>query len=120
MAEVNPSVSGGLPADLASVARPGSSGNAEKATAAYAAGKQVFAQPLKAAPLPADACGFSALDTALDALDGATGAVKEQVLNACAACIGQDGVMTIDESELLRTVADALDCPMPPPVARTS
>ena len=34
-----------------------------------------------------------------------------------AAAIAHDGKMTIDEGELLQAVADALDCPMPPPAA---
>jgi len=47
----------------------------------------------------------------------ASGEVKRLVLEGAAAAIGHDGRMTIDEAELLRTVADALDCPMPPPAA---
>jgi hypothetical protein len=41
-------------------------------------------------------------------------------LQACAETIGHDGVLTLDEAELLRTVADSLDCPMPPLAARTA
>jgi hypothetical protein len=105
---------------LSALAHAGSPGDPKTAAAAYDAGRRVFADSIKAAPLPPDACGYSAIDAALDALDGSTGAIKERVLNACAACIAEDGKMTIDETELLRTVADALDCPMPPPVARTA
>ena len=35
-------------------------------------------------------------------------------LDACAGCIAADGRATVEEGELLRAVADSLDCPMPP------
>lgn len=68
--------------------------------------------------MPREACGYSEIDGALDALHGASGDVKRQVLEACAEAISSDGKLTLDEAELLRTVADALDCPMPPPAAQ--
>jgi hypothetical protein len=40
--------------------------------------------------------------------------IKKRVIEACAACIGADGRVTIEEAELLRVISDALDCPMPP------
>jgi hypothetical protein len=40
--------------------------------------------------------------------------LKRQILSACAACIGADGRVTVEEGELLRAVADALGCPVPP------
>ena len=40
--------------------------------------------------------------------------IKKCVLEACAACIGADGQVTVEEGELLRVISDALDCPMPP------
>lgn len=83
----------------------------------YEAGKELlgtdFRQPLGTR----ESSGFAAVDTALDALARSSGNVKQAVLEACAATIGADGRMTIDEGELLRTIADALDCPMPPPAA---
>ena len=68
--------------------------------------------------LSRDAAGYAPLDEALGTLATATGQVKQVVLAACAATIGHDGRMTLDEAELLRTIADALDCPMPPPAAQ--
>jgi hypothetical protein len=44
----------------------------------------------------------------------ASPSVKKRVLDACAVCIAVDGTVTVEEGELLRAVADALDCPMPP------
>jgi Zn-dependent protease with chaperone function len=64
--------------------------------------------------LPRNQCGLKSVDTALDQLSGATPMIKKRVLEACAACIGADGRVTIEEGELLRVISDALDCPMPP------
>jgi hypothetical protein len=36
------------------------------------------------------------------------------MLDAVVACIAADGKMTIEENELLRAVAAALACPLPP------
>jgi Zn-dependent protease with chaperone function len=64
--------------------------------------------------LPRDQTGLGALDRALDELASAAPLVKRSVLEACAACIGADGRVTVEEGELLRVISDALACPMPP------
>jgi hypothetical protein len=86
---------------------------------AYSAGRSVLAA-VAPQPKPAEACGFNALDGALDELIASSGSVKRQVLQAGARVIGHDGVLSLDEAELLRTVADSLDCPMPPLAARAA
>ena len=53
-------------------------------------------------------------------LEAAAPRLKKRVLEACAACIGANGLVTTEEGELLRAVADALDCPMPPLMAEAS
>ncbi|HEY6563556.1 MAG TPA: hypothetical protein VIY86_03620, partial [Pirellulaceae bacterium] len=45
---------------------------------------------------------------------GAVPQIKKLVLEACAECIAADGRMTVEEGELLRVIADAFDCPLPP------
>ena len=40
--------------------------------------------------------------------------IKKNVLNACIETVASDGVIQEDEAELLRAIADTLDCPMPP------
>jgi len=42
---------------------------------------------------------------------------KPQLLKAMARCIGHDGQVSAAEAELMRAVADILDCPMPPLLA---
>lgn len=52
-------------------------------------------------------------DIALEELAQAEPAIKRQVLAACVACVAHDGKVTAGEAELLRAVADSLDCPVP-------
>ncbi|GAC1448602.1 MAG: hypothetical protein NVSMB9_31910 [Isosphaeraceae bacterium] len=59
-------------------------------------------------------CSLSAVERALLRLAQAAPGVKKRVLDACVACIATDGVVTPAEGELLRAIADSLDCPMPP------
>lgn len=60
------------------------------------------------------AADFAALDAALDKLAAASPAIKQRILVAAAHVIGADGRILVGEAELLRAVAAALDCPMPP------
>ena len=64
--------------------------------------------------LPLEQCGVDALDAALDRLAGAVPVIKKNLLEACARVVGADGVILETEAELLRAVADTLDCPLPP------
>jgi len=102
---------------LSAAAYAGADVSTDDAALSYDAGKEKFGPDFRQPLGTRDSSGFAAVDTALDALSRSTGAVKQAVLEACAATIGADGRMTIDEGELLRTIADALDCPMPPPAA---
>ncbi len=61
-----------------------------------------------------EACSLEMVDSALRALEPAVPAVKQRVLSACVACIGEDGQVTVEEFELIRAIADALHCPLPP------
>jgi len=88
------------------------------ATAAFAAGAdQLKLLDGKLALLPPAACGFVPLDAALDKLATASGPIKQRLLIACAHVVGADGSILIAEAELLRAIASALDCPMPPLLA---
>jgi len=57
---------------------------------------------------------MSAFDYALNRINASTGETKRLVLDACAYCVAADGKVTMEEAELLRAIADSLDCPMPP------
>jgi Zn-dependent protease with chaperone function len=66
---------------------------------------------------PLESCGLSMVDAALPLLDRAYPAAKKRILEACVATIAADETVRVEEGELLRAVADALGCPMPPLLA---
>ena len=59
-------------------------------------------------------CTFAALDAALDKLAASSLPIKQRTLVASAQVVTADGQLLITEAELLRAIAAALDCPMPP------
>jgi hypothetical protein len=74
-------------------------------------------QPLAKAPipfLPKNQCSLSQLDSALARLATAVPPVKKNVLAACVETVATDDLIRDEEAELLRAVADALACPVPP------
>jgi hypothetical protein len=70
--------------------------------------------------LPKGKCGLSEMDNALSKLAMASPQLKKNVLKACIACISADSLITIDEAEMLRAIADTLDCPIPPFIPKIS
>ncbi len=66
------------------------------------------------ARIPASDCGVAELDAALTRLGQAVPHIKQRVLEACAECVAADGSINHHEAELLRGVAETLECPMPP------
>ena len=67
--------------------------------------------------LPREQCGVDQIDPALNRLALASPLIKKNLLDACIHIVGADGVILEAEAELLRAIADTLDCPMPPMVA---
>lgn len=64
--------------------------------------------------LPVEHCGIDDIDRALDRLAGLTPVLKKNVLYACGHAVMADGELTHDEAELIRALADGLDCSLPP------
>jgi Zn-dependent protease with chaperone function len=64
--------------------------------------------------LPKENCGVTQIDAALNRLAQAVPIIKKNLLEACVHTVGADGVIVESEAELLRAIADTLDCPMPP------
>ena len=64
--------------------------------------------------LPREQCGVDQIDTALNRMAQASPLIKKNLIEACVHTVGADGVILEAEAELLRAVADTLDCPMPP------
>jgi Zn-dependent protease with chaperone function len=67
--------------------------------------------------LQARASGLAAFEPALRHLSLLWPLQKPQLLKAMARCIEHDGQINAAEAELMRAVADILDCPMPPLLA---
>jgi Zn-dependent protease with chaperone function len=87
-----------------------------KARAAFAQGAESLGRSARCEIpwLPPNECELSHLDVALNRFSQAVPQIKKNVLNACAQTVAADGVIQPREAELLRAVADALDCPVPP------
>jgi Zn-dependent protease with chaperone function len=64
--------------------------------------------------LPKASLKLSLLDAALDRLAGLHPLKKPRLIKACVATVTADAVVSTVEGELLRAIADCLDCPMPP------
>lgn len=64
--------------------------------------------------LPREECGLQQQDTALDRLALSAPQIKKTLLEACVQVVGADGLIQEREAELLRAIADTLDCPIPP------
>ena len=64
--------------------------------------------------LPPDQSGVKQIDASLNRLALAAPIIKKNLIEACIHVVGSDGVVYENEAELLRAVADTLDCPMPP------
>jgi hypothetical protein len=64
--------------------------------------------------LPAAQCGVEQIDSALNRVALAVPNIKRNLLEAAARVVAADGVIQEAEAELLRAIADTLDCPMPP------
>jgi Zn-dependent protease with chaperone function len=88
--------------------------DAESARRAYARGmRRIRSMAIADEPLPPEQARLKAVDAALAALAGSTLTVRRQVLEACTACVLDEGRLAVREVELLRAIADYLDCPLP-------
>jgi Zn-dependent protease with chaperone function len=84
-----------------------------KAQQAFEAATQTLALPGMTI-LPEATINLPVLNTAIDKLALLKPLAKPQFLKACVACITADNHVTASEMELLRAIANAIDCPMPP------
>jgi len=99
---------------LSTLAHVGS-GDAGEIEKAFAVGAPYLRAPDgNLALLPRDQCGLNQIDAALNRLAQAVPQIKKNLIDACVHVVGADGVIQESEAELLRAVADTLDCPMPP------
>jgi hypothetical protein len=59
-------------------------------------------------------CRAETVGAALDKLAQSSPPIKKRLLNAAIRAVSLDGQVTVGEAELLRAIADSLDCPLPP------
>jgi len=110
-----PDAADDLAALLAIVARHGHDDAASAARAYLVAIDEVL--PGRALPYAPPDDWIGALDRALPTLDRLAPAGKELVVGALTRAIGEDGVVSVAEAQLLRTITAALHCPLPPLLA---
>ncbi|XAL99442.1 M48 family metalloprotease [Phycisphaeraceae bacterium D3-23] len=97
---------------LSTLARVGSK-DEDEVCEAYTAGAGVLG--LEGIDLmPRDCCRLSSVASGFDELTKLSPREKKKLLRSCAVVIAADGKITVSEGELMRAVADSLDCPMPP------
>ncbi len=93
-------------------------GSQRQAAQAFAVGAAVLARSDELLPeltlLPPEKVSLLAVDRACKALALLSEPHKQRLLEACAACVAADEVVTATEAELLHAVADVLRLPMPP------
>ena len=100
---------------LSALANVGSD-NAGEIQKAFAAGVPYLRAPANVSLelLSRESCGVEPLDAALNRLALAVPIIKKNLIEAAVHVVGADGVIVEAEAELLRAIADTLDCPMPP------
>lgn len=94
-------------------------GHQDSEQAAQALAKACAALPFEPVSLAANGGELKTLDTALTRLNRLLPLQKPRLLKAMAICITHDGQINAAEAELMRAVADTLDCPMPPLLGTT-
>jgi Zn-dependent protease with chaperone function len=102
---------------LAALARLGTP-QAPLAAAAFRRATELLDSTAPAELPPTDeGVAVDRLHHALRDLAASSPAVKRRLLSAATVCVAADGTVAVEEAELLRAVASALDCPIPPIVA---
>jgi Zn-dependent protease with chaperone function len=93
-------------------------GTREEAAGAFAAGARHLPSAASSIRLMSrEETGLDAIDRALTALEEAAPAVQRRFLEACAETASHDGIIRPEEAEVLRAIAESLDCPIPPLLA---
>jgi Zn-dependent protease with chaperone function/uncharacterized tellurite resistance protein B-like protein len=97
------------------IVRSALTGRADRSSSNRSLADCAEAQHMVLAALSAPAAAdFAALDKALDQLRHLEPLQKPRLLKEMLECVRADGVITVEEGELLRAIGAALDCPVPP------
>ncbi len=82
--------------------------------AAFAAGLKELPIDAATAPRRDNTCDLNRIDAALDQVAQAAPPIKKVIIAACRQVALQDNLLDNQQYELLRAIADSLDCPLPP------
>lgn len=99
---------------LSAIARVSSTDEAEIARAFVAGAPYARVGDQALSLLPQNQCGLAQIDAALNRFALAVPQIKKNLIEAAVRVVGTDGVVQEREAELLRAVAETLDCPIPP------
>jgi hypothetical protein len=100
---------------LSALAYESSESNSEIAAAFQAGADDLeFPRGKQISLLPRDQSNLSQIDAAIQKITQAALPVKKQILNSCALVVASDSLVKEEEAEMLRAIADAIDCPLPP------
>jgi Zn-dependent protease with chaperone function len=90
--------------------------NPAQAQAAFAKGAESLGRIARTEIpwLPPSECELPHLDAALDRFAQSVPQIKKNVLTACSETVAFDALIQPREAEILRAIADTLDCPIPP------
>jgi Zn-dependent protease with chaperone function len=99
---------------LSAVAWSGT-GDASAASDAFSAGAASLRPQLQGLTLhDREAMKLPRVEQALQRLRDSAHGLRRRVLEACVMTVAHDGAVHTREAELLRAIAEAIDCPMPP------
>ena len=100
---------------FSALAHVGQEDDEPAARAAFAQGQQFLDAPgAQIQFMPRKEWDLAGVDAALARLAKCPASVQRNILLACGKTVASDGQVTEREAELLRAIADSLDCPMPP------
>ena len=100
---------------LSALAHVGQEDDEPAARTAFAQGRQFLNAPGDQIQfMPRNEWDLARVDAALARLAKCPADVQRNILLACGKTVAADGLVTEREAELLRAIADSLDCPMPP------
>ena len=91
-----------------------SSDNPQQAQALFSQAMAGFGVSSHAVPEILASVSLRELNQALAELNRLSPLLKPAIIDASAECVSQNGHISVREYELMRLVADQLDCPMPP------
>jgi hypothetical protein len=101
-------------ADLLSIMVLAGTRDPNQQSEAYRAGMGTLGMPTVPMMRTRGESSMERLDAALQKIEASSPQIKKRVLAALLATAAHDEVLTTREAELLRAIAVAIDCPLPP------